>query len=216
MKWKVYWMLGAKKHIAEGWRIFLASAAGDNSLAFVWFLCLKILSTFVWTTCTSIAVLFILIAQRLKIFFFALKINVHDGFKKALFFLFPYTSFHIILQLLLPPPFSFLPRHSLQVFLPYGCCYYRLNTCVERLWWQSRGRRKRRGEKKNENLRWLSDPAGELRHPHILTDFLSLSNLTWEQVLFLNYIFCFPPCAFSNRGKKMQQETLNFSVSFQF
>lgn len=43
LKWKVYGMLGAKKHIAEEWRIFLASAAGDKLQGFVWFVFLEIL-----------------------------------------------------------------------------------------------------------------------------------------------------------------------------
>lgn len=57
----------------------------------------------------STVVLLILIALRLKcgIFLSALQINGHDSFYKALLFFLPYTSFHIFLQLLLPPP-SFL------------------------------------------------------------------------------------------------------------
>lgn len=36
-------LLGAKKHTAEEWRLFLASAAGDKSQGFVWFVFLSIL-----------------------------------------------------------------------------------------------------------------------------------------------------------------------------
>lgn len=81
---------------------------------------------------------------------------------------------------------------------------------------KARDRRKRRGKKKR--TRTSGDFQTSMGSSDIFTASLTFSLFQpylGTSLLFLNYIFCFPPCAFSE-GRRMEQEALNFMTPADF